>query len=245
MFKFIKINRLGVPLAVVGAVALSGCAFMAPPPSVPMATVRAEPTTPDRGALLVLLPGLRDRADRFVDRGFIEAYSGKRFDIVSADAHFGYYRARTLTERLHEDVIQPARDEGYSEIWLLGISMGGMGSILYANDYPADVDGVILLAPYLGDRCVIEEIDAAGGLAGWSGESSCTEDYEVDMWRWLKETTMASDVDLVLGYGTRDRLAPMYSPLLDVLPESRVYRRDGGHDWPTWTALWSGIGEDI
>lgn len=224
---------------------LSACAIMAPPAAVPMATVSTDNGGPHRDALLVMLPGFRDRAERFVDTGFVDAYAGQRFDLLSADAHYGYYRDRTLTERLHDDIIAPAKAEGYSEIWLLGISMGGLGSLLYANDFPSDVDGVILLAPFLGDRCIVEEIRAAGGLENWSGESTCTEDYEVDVWRWLKRTIAAGQIDVVLGYGTSDRLAPMYAPLLDVLPESRVHRVAGGHDWRTWTELWSEIDDNV
>ena len=69
-----------------------------------------------------------------------------RLDVIAADAHFGYYRARSVVDRLHEDLIAPVADR-YERVWLVGISMGGFGSALYAMEHPDVVDGVIMLAP--------------------------------------------------------------------------------------------------
>ena len=61
-------------------------------------------------------------------------------------------------------------EAGYENIWLLGISMGGLGTLLYASEYPEQVDGVVLLAPFLGDRSAIETIVATGPLEERNGE---------------------------------------------------------------------------
>ena len=221
---------------------VQGCALIAPPSTIPMAAIRVDRLEPGVDALIVMLPGMGDRAERFIETGFVDAANGSGYELLAADAHWGYYFDRTMTQRLHEDIITPARADGYERIWLLGISMGGLGSLLYASEFPSNIDGLILLAPFLGDACLAEEIADAGGLRAWSGESRCTTDYEVGAWRWLKEVTAAGSVEIVLGYGVDDRLAPSYSPLLDVLPASRVHTLDGGHNWTTWNALWARIG---
>ena len=61
---------------------------------------------------------------------FLEKIEDKDFDVISVDAHFGYYKNRDLVPRLHDDVITPAQQNGYEKIWLLGVSMGGMVSNL-------------------------------------------------------------------------------------------------------------------
>ena len=61
-------------------------------------------------------------------------------------------------------MIDPARREGKDNIWLVGFSMGGLGSLLYLREHPEYIEGVCLIAPFLGDEEIIEEIQAAGGV---------------------------------------------------------------------------------
>lgn len=200
----------------------------------------------DRETLVIMLPGRGDRATTFTENGF--QHAGKRygFDSIIADAHFGYYRQRNLVERLHEDIVLPAREAGYQKIWLLGISAGGFGSILYASQYPDQIDGVILLAPYLGDRKAIDELTDSGGLAAWSADESKLKDYEIGVWSWLKKVTSeANKKPLILGYGKEDSMAEAYGTLTDVLDSSSVYAREGGHKWATWKLLWENIAADV
>ena len=79
--------------------------------------------------------------------------------------------------RLREDVIGPARSGGYSTIWLVGISLGGLGAGLYTGHYPGDVASLVLLAPFLGEAPIIEEIAAAGGVRTWNPGEMATSDY--------------------------------------------------------------------
>ena len=53
-----------------------------------------------------------------------------------------------MVDRLKEDVINPAKEKGYTKIWLVGISLGGLGSLLYAMEHPSDIEGMLVLAPY-------------------------------------------------------------------------------------------------
>ena len=63
---------------------------------------------------------------------------------------------------------------GYGEIWLVGVSMGGLGAFFHERAYPAQVTGLILLAPFVGDdRKLLAEIDAAGGAVAWACFAIC------------------------------------------------------------------------
>ncbi len=231
-------------LLLIATAGLCGCSMLFPPPSVaPVPTIPLEGGgAAGNDTLVVLLPGRGDRASTFMETGFADASNGSGYDLVAVDAHVGYYADRTLPLRLHEDVVLPAREDGYGEIWILGISLGGLGGILYANEYPAGADGYILLAPFLGNACVVDEIAAAGGLRSWSGASRCNDGYEADVWAWLKRNVETGEAPVVLGYGTEDRFAStFYDPLVEALAPARIHTRAGGHDWTTWTRLWGDI----
>lgn len=60
------------------------------------------------------------------------------------------------------------RRPGHDHVWVLGVSMGGLGALHYTQQHPDRVDGVIALAPYLGRRRLVAEIRDAGGLARWT-----------------------------------------------------------------------------
>ena len=224
---------------------LSGCFGMAatevPLPSI--ATVHNE----TRGdTLVVMLPGYGDRAEVFIREEFHDAGERLGFDTVAVDAHLGYYRERSLLERLHEDIVLPARAAGYEQIWFLGISMGGLGTLLYASEYPDQVDGVILLAPFLGDRKAIREVVENGPLETWNGDASRMKDYEIRIWSWIRDATRGPEpTPLVLGYGREDRRAGGYERLVDVIRPVGVYTEAGGHKWTTWRPLWEQIVTDL
>jgi len=196
--------------------------------------------------LVIMLPGRGDRATTFTDNGFQHAGERYGFDTLAADAHFGYYRKRNLVERLHKDIVLPAREAGYQKIWLLGISAGGFGSILYASQHPDQIDGVILLAPFLGEREALDELSGSGGLTSWSADESKLKDYEIGVWSWLKKVTSEpNNKPLILGYGKADSMAGAYGVLTDVLNPANVYTREGGHKWTTWKPLWDNISADV
>lgn len=222
-------------------ISVGACSLITPKTVTPMPMLSARAADSETDALIVMLPGRGDRAEQFFSSGFIEAGGVRHTDLIATDAHFGYYANGTVTERLRNDILLPAGDRGYRDIWLLGVSMGGLGSVLYAEEFPADVDGLILLAPFLGERCVIDEIVAQGGLRTWSGQAACDDDYTTDVWKWLQRVTASGAIELVLGFGTEDRLAPSYAPLLDVLPTGQILTIEGGHNWVTWSALWKQI----
>jgi len=221
--------------------ALAGCARLRPTP-VPLRTV-SHPGTGRPATLLVALPGRRDRPEDFDRYGFpaMASQAGAKVDLIAADAHLGYYYKRTIVDRLHADVIAPARPR-YRRIWLVGVSIGGTGALLYAARHPENVDGIVLLAPFLGERQVIDEVAAAGGLRNWTPpQSLASDDFQRQLWAWLKRYAQGSEgqIPLYLGYGSRDSFARANGLLGEVLPKERVFTVDGGHDWKAWRALWA------
>ena len=225
---------------------LGGCIGMAPQTEIPLPRIESASFESRQDSLVIMLPGGGDRAEAFIRRGFQEAGERHGFDTVAVDAHFGYYRERSLLPRLHEDIVLPARRAGYANIWLLGISMGGYGSLLYAAEHPEQVDGLILLAPFLGDQSSINEIAASGGLRDWAAAGSQLEDHEIATWSWIRDTIHSPDATpVVLGYGLSDSMAEGYGVLVDVMQPSRVYTRKGGHKWTTWGPLWDQIAADL
>ncbi len=219
----------------------SGCAFF-PKETIPIGSVyhacvegRASST------LLVLLPGYLSSPDDFRTHGFIAAIRETKtpVDAIAVDAHYGYYRSRTLPRRLQEDIILPARKKGYRSIWIVGISMGGIGALFHEKTYPRTVEGIILLAPFLGDEPVIEEIERAGGLHAWAPPGSFAQnDYQRPLWAWLQNHQQNRKGPLIyLGYGDRDKFARACDLLRNVLPPGRCRVLPGGHDWSVWERL--------
>ena len=171
------------------------------------------------------------------------ARAGVVADFVEVDAHMGYYQAETISSRLHEDVVAPALACGIERIWIVGISMGGLGGILYAREHPEGTRGVVALAPYLGDE-EPRRVAAAGGLAFYAmGAPRAVADYERELWGWLQGYAAegADRPPLWLGIGAKDDLAPSERLLADALPPGRTFVEQGGHDWKTWTRLWQDV----
>lgn len=216
------------------------------PTETPLPSIETADAASRNRSLVIMLPGRGDRVEAFIREGFQQAGEHHGFDTVAVDAHFGYYRERSLLPRLHEDIVLPARKAGYEQVWLLGISMGGFGSLLYASEHPEQVHGVILLAPFLGDRSSIEEIAAAGGLRNWDPDASGLKDHEIAIWSWLQDATKLPEATpVILGYGLADSMAEGYEVLTDVIEPSSVYTLEGGHKWATWRPLWESIAADL
>ncbi len=206
-------------------------------------------TTAPANRLVVLLPGLGDGPEAYLEHGFVDRILAiaPRTDVVCADAHYGYYREFTVVDRLHHDVIGPAR-ERYDEIWLVGISMGGLGAAAYALEHPGAITGLVLLAPFMGSADVIEEIRKAGGLRAWNPpdwrampEGSRAK-YD-QLWEWYRgfADTGEPRPTLYLGYGTEDRLRHANELVAAVLPEECVEIAPGAHRWTVWQPLFAAL----
>lgn len=194
--------------------------------------------------LVVVLPGRRDRLESMRRSGVGEAIqrAWPGTDVLFAELSMPYYLNRTATRRLHEEVLMPARRRAYTEIWLVGASLGGMGAILYDRDYPGQVDGMVLLAPYLGERPIHDEIRAAGGLAGWdpgAHRQSGPDAWQRELWQHLKTWSRepGRTRSAWLAYGDGDYLRDSMPLLEPVLPAAQVLVVPGKHAWSTWAPL--------
>jgi pimeloyl-ACP methyl ester carboxylesterase len=218
-----------------GILALCSCI---PRTVVPLHTVPYE-QTPHKERLLIYLPGKGDSISVLQANGLIDSIRvyAPSFDIVAADANFGYYANRTLHERITDDLIKPAHIRGYRHIWFIGNSLGGFGSQMYASRHPGVIEGMILLGPYTTSNGPIREIVKAGGLASWSIPARVKDDdWERSLWRWHKECANGTPgcPEVYIAYGINDRFAPGIRLLEKTLPEGHVIALDGGHDWPVW-----------
>jgi pimeloyl-ACP methyl ester carboxylesterase len=197
-------------------------------------------------SLLVMLPGRSEGIDSYMKHEFIKTLkeSNIGFDVVVVDAHLGYYYNENLIQRLHQDVILPARHKGYENIWIFGISLGGLGALWYGKDKGDRINGLISIAPFVGDSEVIDEIKAAGGPSKWiPKEPIAKDDYQRGLWVWLKKYANENEglPKLVIGYGLEDEFSYGDDLLAQILPNNQVFTVPGGHDWNVWGRLFKMI----
>jgi pimeloyl-ACP methyl ester carboxylesterase len=237
------LQRLGAPIRE----KLLGGHFAKPDPAKPF-TVEwhlAEPGKHGR-RLFVFLPGRRDRASDFVRHGFVASAQRRirGLDCVAVDATIGYYFDGSIADRLQREIVGPARSFGYREIWIVGVSMGGLGAFFHERVYAGVVNGLILLAPFVGDDLkLFREIDAAGGAVSWAGLQPpvATErsraDFQRELWRFLGRLQFSQGIQhgIWIAYGEADRLLPGIERLRALLPPERILRLPGGHTWDVWT----------
>jgi pimeloyl-ACP methyl ester carboxylesterase len=199
---------------------------------VPALTTAVAPTR------MVWLPGAYHGARDFVAWGFPEAARTRRtaLDLLFVDLELAHVGDRSAVQKLRNDVMLPARAAGVS-LWLGGISLGGLIALSYAASYPDELDGLCLLAPYLGNRMLTGEIARAPGLAAWQPGELAETDEERRIWRYIKSRGAASQ-PLYLGYGNADRFSAAHELLAATLPAAAVDVVAGGHEWLTWVRLW-------
>jgi pimeloyl-ACP methyl ester carboxylesterase len=226
------------------AVFVLGSCTASRPTTVPMKTIfYAAPESDGPKSLLVILPGMRDSPGELVRHGFVRAVRDRNIaaDIVIADAHFGYFRERSFEDRLRIDVIEPARARGYVSVWLCGISLGGFGSLLYASRNPGEVAGLITLAPFIAEGNVASEVFSAGGLVHWMPPPALEEgEFQRRLLAWLKGYRDAPSTrpPLYIGFGAKDRFAPINAAVGDLLAREHSLVVPGGHTWAAWIRLW-------
>lgn len=207
---------------------------------------------PDRNqrSLVVFLQGMGGTMNCMISahkcfevEGFVDAVQSRElaFDMAAPNAHYRYYQARTLMQRLREDVILPAKAAGYEKIWLVGVSLGGLGALFYLIDHPHDVDGVLLLGPYLGNKAIINEVAADGRLSDWQpGHYTPDEQWQRMLWHWLKQYPFDKPeaVPIFLGIGTQDRYYKGHKLLANHMPPEQVIEIEGKHRFSTFKSIW-------
>lgn len=211
-------------------------------PAKPVPQVLVPAAQQQARRLVVVLPGRGDSL-RGLQRSGIAATIHQRWpdtDVILTGLNLGYYMAGNAERRLHDGVVLPAREHGYREIWLLGVSLGGMGAILYDRAYPGQIHGMILLSPYLGEKPLWQEITDAGGIARWQpGPEPAKMDkdnFQHELWRHIHDWSLepGSTSNIWLGYGDEDSLRPGIDLLAPALPPGQVFLLHGGHNWGFW-----------
>lgn len=194
--------------------------------------------------LVVVLPGRGDDVAKLKASGIAQAIQSSmpEADVVLTGISLAYYMEGRMPQRLHEEIILPARSSGYEEIWLTGASMGGMGALMYDREHPGNAAGMVLLAPFLGSKKVLQQINGSGGLQSWNAgpvpNAVDKNNFDRELWRYLKtwqNKNNSRSNDVWLAYGDDDRLSAAMPPLQKLLPVDHVFIRDGGHAWVVWT----------
>lgn len=189
---------------------------------------------------LAMLPGAACTARDVVERGFVRAVRdrGLPAEIAVVDARFDHYLDGGVVAALGREAVAPARARGLP-LWLMGISLGGLGALACARAHPGEIEGVVLLAPFVGTRGLIAEVGRAGGLREWRAENAAG-DPERELLAWLQAYRPGDPgwPAIHVGYGTGDRYAPAAEMIAALLPQQRRISVPGGHDWATWLVLW-------
>ena len=191
--------------------------------------------------VVIVLPGIGADAEKMEGHGVADAIhkSWPQADVLLTNATFAYYVHNVVVEKLHSDVIEPARRH-YQKVWLAGASVGGMGALLYERAFPRELAGIVLFAPWLGDSDLLDEIRNAGGVARWDPgpvpEKVDGDNYQREMWRvvhgWTRDPEDAQRVWMVCGKG--DRLLEADRVLATAIPPSHYLEVEGGHSWEAW-----------
>jgi pimeloyl-ACP methyl ester carboxylesterase len=188
---------------------------------------------------ILLLPAAYTGPEDFIQAGFVSAVRQRELplDLVFAELNLQHMTDRTILRRVRHELVLPARAVGCRSIWLCGISLGGFIGLSFAERYTAEIDGLCLLAPYLGNHMIIGEIERANGLAAWRPGELAADDDERRVWRFIQSRS-AKQISVRLGYGQEDRFANSQRMMAGALPAEDVRVVPGGHEWPVWSQLW-------
>ena len=191
---------------------------------------------------IVLLPGAYHALEEFMAAGFDQALRERQLaaELILAVPELAHLNDRSWLSELHTQVIAPARARGGGELWLGGISLGGFMALRFAAEGTDALDGLCLLAPYLGSRIVAAEVAAHGNLASWTPPGALADDDDDRrIWRFVQRLPLSVKAPRVfLGFGSEDRFADSQRLLAAALPAASTRVIPGGHDWPVWRALW-------
>lgn len=187
---------------------------------------------------MLMLPAAYTAPEDFVREGFAAAVRGRGIDLdlLFAQPALAHLTDHSMADELHRELILPARALGVA-LWLGGISLGGFMALRCAAQYPQDLAGLCLFAPYLGSHIMTGEIARARGAHAWEPGETAADDDERQVWRFIK-TRDPKAMPIHLGLAREDRFADRHQLLAAALPAGDVEWLSGAHDWPTWRRLW-------
>lgn len=186
--------------------------------------------------LLVLLPGAYMTADDYAAQFFPAVERrGLKLDLAAVDLGLDAVSASDALPAVLEQILRPAR-QTHRQVWLGGISLGGLLALGLTADHPGAVDGLCLIAPYPGSRLTTNAIVRSGGLDAWQPTAEELSDPEFRAYRWLKAPPAA--LPAFVGYGSEDRFATGMQAIAERFPPAARCAVPGSHDWPAWCNLW-------
>jgi pimeloyl-ACP methyl ester carboxylesterase len=193
---------------------------------------------------VVLMPGAYHTAEQYLQAGFDEAVRAcaQPLEVTLAIPELSHLTDRRWIAALHDEVVAPARSAAGTSLWLGGVSLGGFMALRFAAQYPQAIDGLCLLAPYLGSRIVAAEIAAHANMASWPEGKLDDDDDERRIWQYVTRLGVSMSATRVfLGLSTGDRFADTQQLLARALPTARstICALEGEHDWPVWRRLWN------
>ncbi len=205
-----------------------------------MSRVIHEPARAGRVARVrvLLLPPAYAQPEDFLREGFADAVRAQSLDLdlVLIELRLQSVTDRSVLAQIH-DLIVAARTAGCPTVWLGGISLGAYIALACAERHWREVDGLCLFAPYLGSHIVTQQIERAGGVAGWEPGELREEDEERRIWRFIKAQARGP-LPIHLGLGRDDRFSARHRTLAAALSADSVDIVPGGHEWPVWRMLW-------
>lgn len=192
---------------------------------------------PDAPRALVLLPGAQMSPEHVVQAGLPATLAQARSPLTLhvPDLHLDPTTGDAVTEALVHTVLRPLRRR-HHELWLGGISLGGLLALRAAQREPDGLAGLCLLAPYTGSRLTHNALAQAGGLDAWQPSAAQQADPEFCLWHDLRAGR--PDLPCFVGWGRDDRFAGAMRDLVARLPRAVAHEVDGGHDWSAWLPLW-------
>jgi pimeloyl-ACP methyl ester carboxylesterase len=192
--------------------------------------------------LLVLLSGTFSTPEDFVREGFVDAARehGIEAEIVMAETRLAWFADGSMVDRIRAGVVAPARERGAQRIWFAGISLGALASLCYAARRQGELEGMVLISPYPGTRPILNEIEAAGGLASWQPDIGPEGDLEREAWHWLANRGK-DEPEVHCYFGSGDRFADGQRKMAQTLPVAHVHEVPGGHEWKDWRRMWNEV----
>ena len=193
-------------------------------------------------SLIVFLPGLYDEAERFEEEDFftIARKVGTRADMLAASIHVGHFVKNKMIERIEKDIFQNLPKDQYKNIWFVGLSLGGLNSLTYYSSHENELCGVVMLAPYLLNKRLAQEIEGVDGLKfkapNLGAYDEVVEERIEALWRWLREKADLSKI--YLAFGDKDVYAASHKVLAKLLDKKNVVEVEGKHNWKSARTMW-------
>lgn len=231
-------RRLLLPLMAWLSLWLGGCAAGGDPRRPIPTTLVPAPTPATR--LVIVLPGRGDNLGSLTRTGVAQLIQQKwpDADVMLTGLTLPYYRQDQAIVRLHDEIMAPARAR-YRQVWLAGISLGGLGALLYDRAHPDEAHGLLLMSPYLGDSAIHREIRDAGGLDGWQPgpeQPLGPATFQRELWRYLKDWPHHPERTRTtwLAFGANERFRKSIQLMSPRLPAGHVVVLPGHHNWTLW-----------